>query len=114
MFIDVNNIKYNAYTSLVRDMLKINDTIMFSCIDPFEFDFEDTNTDLYILDWQDLNIANYENVVSFKINYSKVLNFFDKFDSYGEIFDTTGIYRIMFANNGVIKCVCMSDEIVVY
>ena len=114
MFIDVNNIKYNSYISLVKDMLKINDTIMFSCKEPFEFDFEDTNTDLNISNWQDLNIANYENVVCFKINYSKSLGFFDKFGSYEELFDPTSIYRIMFANNGVIKCVCMSDEIIVY
>lgn len=114
MFLEVNNLRYNQYISFIKDMLKKNDIIIFSCIEPFDFDISDKVENFVVTDWQDINITNYESIVGFNINYYQILQFFEKFNSYSEVFCTTGIYRIMFANNGVIKCVCMTDEILIY
>lgn len=114
MFLNVNKLKSDKYMCFIRDMLKKNNTIIFSSMKPFDAKVGEAEKELTAFCWHDINISNDECVNAYSINYHQALNFFEMYHSYLELFDATNIYRIIFAKNKTITCVCMSDEIVEY
>ena len=114
MFLDVNKLKNGEYMLFIQNMLKKNNTIVFSSMEPFNAKVGEVDNEWTGFYWYDVNITDAEFVNSYTINYHQALNFFEKFHSYVELFDETDIYRIIFASNKKITCVCMCDEIVEY